>query len=81
MQEPWGLVLRISGWRLELGYSVRGMINLQATLFYVLDEGSMEDINITFMLCLWIGQSFANLLFEDLDSHLLSLYHQATYSS
>ena len=46
------LVLRILGQRLELGYGVRGMINLRAALFHILDERSMEDINITFMLCL-----------------------------
>ena len=47
-----GLVSRILGRRLELGHGVKRMINLQTALFYVSDEGSMEDINITFMLCL-----------------------------
>ena len=61
----------------ELGHGMRGMINLWAVLFHVLDERSIEAINIIFILCLWIGQSFANLLFGGLDSLLPSLYHWA----
>ena len=51
------------------------MINLQAVLFHVFDEGDMKAINITLMLYLLIGQSFINLLSENLDNLLSSLYY------
>ena len=36
---------------------MRKMIDLRAALIHISDEGSMEVININFMLCLWIQVS------------------------
>ena len=47
-----GACLKDLGLTPELGHSMRGMINSQAALFHVLNERSIEAINITFMLCL-----------------------------
>ena len=47
-----GFVSRTLGRRLKLGHGVRRIINSRAALFHVSDEGSMEDINIIFILCL-----------------------------
>ena len=46
LQGTWGLVSKIPGWRLERDHGVRGMINSQAVLFHVSDEGSMEACQV-----------------------------------
>lgn len=61
--------------------SISKIFTSWATLFYVSNERSIEPINITFIIYLWIRQSFANFLSGDLDPLLSSLYHWFSYFS